>query len=204
MKLRLLSLVFIFAAAFSLRAEQFRFSHTAGDQYRIVTSVEEDVFINGMYSHSADILNRVAVEVLDDREGSGLIRAVFQVSERASGVTTAYQWSEEYVSEFWRSPLGFYDIDRQYIMPTVRHVPAFPERSLAPGDRWTSEAEEVHDFSANFLMTEPLRFPVMVSYIYEKDEEINGQDMAVIGIQYSVFHRTGYPLTGLAQDLKPV
>jgi len=187
-----------------LPAEIFRFFHEAGDQYRIVTTVDEDVIINGVFSHSADILNRIAVRVIEEESDSGRIEAVFLVSERTAGASTAYQWSSEYTSTFWRDPRGYYDISPEYLMPTVRNIPVFPERDLSPGDTWTGEAQEVHDFSKNFNIEEPLRFPVYVHYTYLDDKTIAGKELAAISIQYNVFHRTGYRMTGNVYDLTPV
>lgn len=204
MKRIALPIMLVFAVGAVLPAEEFRFNHKTGDQYRIVTTVDEDVFLNGQYSHSADILNRVAVKVLDESDDAGLINATFLVSERAGGLNTAYQWSNEYESEFWRDSLGYYDIDPGYIMPTVRNIPVFPERDVSPGDSWLGMAEEVHDFTENFHMAEPLRFPVHVSYTYTGRETKDGKELAVISINYNVFHRTGYRSTGNVHDLTPV
>lgn len=187
-----------------LPGETFRFLHETGDQYRIVTTVDEDVYINGRFSHKADILNRIAVRILDTDGGAGLIQAVFVVSERTAGTGSPYQWSSEYTSEFWRDSRGYYDIGPQYIMPTVRNIPAFPERDLAEGESWTGEAEEVHDFTDNFHIDEPLKFPVQVTYTYLGREKKDGKDLAVISIDYAVFHRTGYRVTGDLYDLTPV
>jgi len=204
MKRILLIPLLLVAWCFLLPAETFRFFHEEGDQYRIVTTVDEEVFINGQYSHSADILNRIAVKILEDQDEAGLILAVFQVSERTAGTEGAYQWSSEYTSEFWRDSRGFYDIDPEYIMPTVRNIPAFPEREISEGDSWSCEAEEVHDFTENFNMTEPLRFPVQVFYTYTGRENKDGKNLAAISISYNVFHRTGYGATGDVYDLTPV
>ena len=203
MKRCMLCAILLSAASVLLPAETFRFFHETGDLYRIVTTVDEDVYINGLYSHNAEILNRIAVEVVDERDGAGRIHAVFLVSERTEGAA-AYQWSSEYTSDFWRDERGYYDIDPRYIMPTVRHVPSFPDRDIKPGDSWTSEAEEVHDFTENFNIDEPLRFPVQVSYTYRGNENVDGKELAHISIRYNVFHRTGYRTTGDVFDLTPV
>ena len=66
-------------------AEEFRYTHRAGDSYRILSVVNEDVYLNRRLSHHAEILNRVAVVVLTAEGGVGRHDALFQTSERAVG-----------------------------------------------------------------------------------------------------------------------
>ena len=66
--------------------DHLRISEDAGgEQYRIVSRVDEKVYINGAFSHRADILNRISVKVTDVSEGTGTLEATFQTSERAFG-----------------------------------------------------------------------------------------------------------------------
>ncbi|MDR1932428.1 MAG: hypothetical protein LBQ57_06340, partial [Spirochaetales bacterium] len=39
-------------------AEQFFYKHRAGDQYRILSTVNESVYLDRQLSHRAEILNR--------------------------------------------------------------------------------------------------------------------------------------------------
>jgi outer membrane protein OmpA-like peptidoglycan-associated protein len=178
-------------------AEVFRFGYTKGEKYRILSTVHETVRVNGAFSHEAEILNKIAVEVTDTRGDAGAHAALFQASERAWGSTTSYAWSEDYSSTFWRDARGTYDIDASYFMPVVRDVPLFPEGDVPPGGSWTAEGYEVHDLRRSFGMQEPFRYPVTVSYRYLRRETRNGIDCAVIRISYTVFHKvTTAPRTG--------
>jgi len=55
----------------SAQCEVFEYKHNTGDRYRILSVVKEDVYINRMLSHRAEILNRIAVEVTDVKNGKG-------------------------------------------------------------------------------------------------------------------------------------
>lgn len=154
---------------FGVSAETFRFQYAVGDKYRILSTVLEDVYVDRVLSHRAEILNRIAVEVVSAAaDGSaGTHRASFQTSERAQGVRGGgFQWAREYDSVFSRDALGHYDIGSEYWMPVVRNVPLFPERDLRPGDTWSAKAEEVHDFRDSFGIREPYRIPIQVTYTY--------------------------------------
>jgi len=188
--------VLLAAAAAAAPAADLRYAYAKGEQYRMVTRVNERVLINGVHSHQADILNRIAVRVTDVRDGSGLHEAVFQTSERAVGSSGSYEWSEDYDSVFWRDARGAFLIDDRYFMPVVRNVPMFPEKPVAPGDTWSAAGWEVHDFRASFGMPDPFTFPITVAYTYLRNEVRSGIDCAVIGISYTVFQKvTAAPRT---------
>lgn len=177
-------------------AETFRYAYTKGEKYRILSKVFEAVFVNGVFSHQADILNRIAVEVTDERDGSGHHAVSYQTSERAYGSSDTYEWSEEYRSVFWRDALGRYTIDDSYFMPVVRDVPMMAERDVQPGQSWTAEGSEVHDFRRSFGLPKAFHFPITVGYTYLRDEKRGTLRCAVIAIRYNVFHRiTDVPMT---------
>ena len=51
---------------------QFEFKYKKNDRYRILSTVNEDVFINGEKSHHALIVNRVTARVTETDETGGL------------------------------------------------------------------------------------------------------------------------------------
>ncbi|MGO9309454.1 MAG: OmpA family protein [Spirochaetia bacterium] len=171
-----------------LRADIFRFAYTRGEKYRIVSQVHESVSVNGRFSHESDILDKIAVTVTDTRGDSGNHDVLYQTSERVSGSQDAYDWSEEYPSQFWRDGRGAYTIDPSYFMPMVRNVPLFPEGEVHPGDTWTAPGSEVHDFRANFGIAKPFSFPITVTYTYTGNETREGSDCAVFTVGYEIFH----------------
>ncbi len=170
-------------------AEKFKFNYSTGDRYRILSQVDETVFVNGIYSHSADILNKIAIEIADSKNGSGFIKAWFQTSERSHDSNTVYEWARDYYSEFWRDELGEYSIEPGFFMPVVRSVPRFPERDLSPGDTWSAPGSEVHDLRDNFGIQDAFHFPIQVSYEYIGREELDGRLYDLIGISYTVFFK---------------
>jgi outer membrane protein OmpA-like peptidoglycan-associated protein len=173
-----------------LGAEILRFRYNQGEQYRLITEVEENVYINGILSQRASILNKIAVETLEVRETAGLLSGRFQVSERASGLGGSFSLSEEHVSRFWRDAAGAFTIDAQYVMPVVRDVPLFPDGELEPGDTWTAAGEEVHDLRGDFYDAPLLlRFPIQVHYTYLRNEAREGKELAVLAIEYTLFER---------------
>jgi outer membrane protein OmpA-like peptidoglycan-associated protein len=180
-------------------AEEFFYKYRDGDKYRILSTVEEDVRIDGRLSHHAQILNRIAVtveSVSDGEEGRKRARhsAVFDTAERSRssgeggeiGENQSLSWGREYRSVFDRDELGFTYIDRQYFMPVVRNVPVFPRRNLEPGDTWTAEGHEAHDFRDAFDIADPYRIPFTANYRYLGEGEWKGKSYPSIEVKYRI------------------
>lgn len=172
----------------TLSADVFRFAYTRGEKYRILSQVHESVYVNGRFSHDADILNKIAVSVTDTKNDSGYHVVDYDTSERSYGATTTYEWSEGYTSEFWQDGRGAETVDPSYFMPVVRNVPLFPEGDLQPGATWTAPGTESHDFRTNFGIQDPFQFPISVNYQYLDNETRNGVACAVFSIDYEIFH----------------
>jgi outer membrane protein OmpA-like peptidoglycan-associated protein len=172
-------------------AEEFRYVHRAGESYRVLSVVNEDVYLNRQLSHRAEILNRIAVTVLHEMEGTGRHEAVFQTSERAVRVGAAageesFRWEREYQSVFDRDSLGRLTIDSRYFMPVVRDVPVFPGRNLEPGDVWYAEGHEMHDFRDSFGIDEPYRIPFIAEYEFLGNRVWRDREYPAFSVSYRI------------------
>lgn len=175
------------------RAEDFSFVYKPGDKFRFISRVEEDIYINRRFSHSAQILNRIAFEAAELRaDGAALLKGDFSTSVRASG-GYSFVTDRIYHSEYWQLPDGRYEIDPQYYMPTVRHVPSFPSRTIQPGDTWNAPGEERHDFRTDFGIPDPYVIPVDVRYSYQGDGEFKGKPVKVLTAAYTIFYQAPQP-----------
>ena len=171
-------LLFATGLLLPLSAEVFRFRFNEGDTYRINSTVNENVYVNGQFSHKAYITNRVTVAVSDvqaaanGQPASALHTCTFMTSEQNSNRT--FSWGREYPSVFRRDAFGVYSIGEQYFMPVIRDVPVFPDYDVKPGQSWQHQATEAHDLRDNFNIQKPFIVPVDVSYTYkgtvQKDE----------------------------------
>ncbi len=171
---------------------RLEYAYEEGEQYRVLSTVEQDVWVNGRFSHHATILNRISISIPTVSEGRGYHRATFVTSEEAvggPGVSDVFSWGTEYESEFWRDRLGYYEIEPRFFMPVVRDVPVFPDRPLRPGETWSAAGNEVHDFRRSFGIPEPYEFPIPVTYRFVDIEERDGREYALINVRYNVFYR---------------
>ncbi|HPE35754.1 MAG TPA: OmpA family protein [Spirochaetales bacterium] len=192
---RLATLVLAVAvlASVGASADEFRHVFVKGDKFRVLSRVDEDVYLDRRYSHSAEILNRIAFSVEDVRaDGSGLLAGTFDTSVRYEG-GASYVREQSYESHYWQSPEGRFDIADTYWMPVVRHVPTFPARDLKPGDTWTAPGEERHDLRDGFGIAEPYVIPIDVRYRYVGPVTRDGRQLMLIEASYTVFYRPEPP-----------
>lgn len=166
---------------------QFEFKYKKNDRYRILSTVNEDVFINGEKSHHALIVNRVTARVTEtDETGGGITECTFMTTEDSTGSRTGakFSYGEEYKSVFHRTKNGIYTISDEYFMPTVRDVPVFPDKKLSPGDKWTARGHEAHDLRRIFGLETPYKVPFIAEYEYiGKAEEGN---LHVFKVKYNM------------------
>jgi outer membrane protein OmpA-like peptidoglycan-associated protein len=181
--------VFLILFSAHAAAEPFQFKYHEGEKYRILSKVDQNVFIDGTFHHQAQILNRIAVEVAKVEGDAGFLKADFRTSEEATDRVSVFTWGQHYYSEYWRDRLGHYDIADSYFMPVVRNVPVFPERDIEVGETWSAIGSEAHDFRDTFGLSEPLRFPIPVVYTYLGEKEKDGKEWDHIEIRYNVFHK---------------
>jgi outer membrane protein OmpA-like peptidoglycan-associated protein len=172
---------------------RFAFSYAKGDKFRILSTVDESIYINRRFVNSTQILNRIAYEVADSAsDGSwGLLRGSFETSERTKG-SPAFVVTGSYDSEFKRDRLGHYTIDPKYFMPVVRDDPTFPDRELKPGDTWNAPAEERHDLRPMGI-PDAYRIPIDVRYKYVGPTTREGKNALLVTASYTIFLRPPEP-----------
>ncbi|MHB9293230.1 putative Peptidoglycan-associated lipoprotein [Hollandina sp. SP2] len=177
----------------ALSGETFFYKHQTGDKYRIISRVDEGVYVNRRFSHRSEIVNRIAAEVRGVQDGVAQHEAVFQTAERALGTDKEprFLWNREYRSVFGRNPQGYITIEPQYFMPVVRNVPVFPEGDLKPGATWSAEGYEMHDFRASFGIDEPYRIPFMAHYTFLGNRDWQGKEYPAFSVSYRIFVEPG-------------
>ena len=86
---KILLLVALINLCFSFYAEGriLEFKFKKGDTSRILSTVVEEVYLNGIYQYTSTILNRISSEVTDvSKDGSGTCEANFMTSESFSSI----------------------------------------------------------------------------------------------------------------------
>jgi outer membrane protein OmpA-like peptidoglycan-associated protein len=169
-------------------AETFAYKHTAGNKYRILSVVNEDVYIDRRFSHRARILNRVSVEVAETEGDIARHNATFTTSEQILEGDSSFHWSEEYSSSFGMDKFGRITIEDHYYMPVVRNVPVFPDRDIKEGETWTAPGSEMHDFRKSFGIEQPYLIPFEAHYTFLGVREWKGKTYPVFFVSYRIFY----------------
>lgn len=175
--------------SFPAIAEIFQYKYTEGESYRILSSVKENVFFNGEFSHYAEVVNRISAKITKVEGESALHEAIFMVTESTSGRQNEIPvWGEEYPSVFMRDKFGKYTIGKEYFMPVVRDVPIFPDRDIKVGETWTAEGHEAHDVRRSFDIQEPWVVPFAAHYTYKGTVKEEGRTLHVIEVRYNIYY----------------
>lgn len=184
-------LIFLLVISVYLYSEVFTYKYNQGEKYKIVSVVDENIYLDGIFLYKARILNKISVEIIKSFEdGSGEIEAHYSTSEELRGNVQVYALAQEYYSTFIRDKTGLIDIHPSYFMPVVRNVPLFEGKDYKPGDTWEMEGYEVHDLRASYGIDEAFSFPVKVKYKYLGKGEKDGNEYDIISIFYSISERS--------------
>ena len=192
----------LFLVVTGASAETFAFKYKKGDTYRILTKVEEDVIMNGVFSHHAKIVNRVSIEVTDvNSDGSGVHNATFMASDSsASSTGKHFSWGNTYKSTYTRNPNGFFTIGDEFFMPVIRNLPIFPAGDISLGQKWTASGYEAEDLRRAFKMDKPYIVPFSAQYIYDESEVQNdGRVLHVFRVSYNIYYDSPEPTGTLAK-----
>lgn len=186
----LICAVFVGVAFFSAGAEEFKFKFNKGDKYKILSTVKEDLFINGQYDHYSEIVNRISVEVTEASEDFGTHSATFMTSENSfvAGEQSTFVWGTENKSEFNIDSSGKYEMLGDYFMPSVLNVPVFEQKNVEIGDSWTAEGFEVYDLRESLKIEKPLQVPFIANYLYDGVLLRNEKTLHVIKVEYSLIY----------------
>ncbi|MDR0637764.1 MAG: OmpA family protein [Spirochaetaceae bacterium] len=174
---------------FPLSAEVFSYKQAAGDKWRIISTVEENVLINGKLSHRSEIVERVASEVTGmANPEEALIKAVFQSAEKAVNEdgSTRFVWGEDYEATFMRTSQGRVQIQSNYFRPSTRNVPTFPSADVREGQTWQAPGTEVHDLRESLGLAAPYRIPFTANYEYLGHREWRDKRYPAFSISWDI------------------
>lgn len=175
--------------------KKFEFKYRENDSYRILSTVNEDVYYNGIHHHTADILNRVSVKVtsVDTENKTAVHSGTFMTSENSvianpygGNNSKIFTYGEEYKSVFTRDRFGVYTIDDEYFMPVVRDVPVFPDKEIAQGEKWNYKGHEAHDMRKMFGLKKPYKVPFDAHYTYLGIVNQDGKKFDVLQVYYEM------------------
>lgn len=177
----------VFFTGISLSAENFKFRDRPGDSNSYVSTVYEEVFLNGVLTHKSEIINRISSNVVSVENNVALINATYMTTENSvlAGFAKNLSWGEENFSVFQRKENGELIIDDNTLYPTVRNVPSFCGRDVQKGETWRADGKEVHDLRTLTKTNEPTIIPFTADYKYVDDVKIGERILNKIEVFYT-------------------
>ncbi len=168
----------------------FEFNQSKGEAVVHVTTVEEEAYLNGQLHNQTQFINRISTTVTEtQKDGSAKLFTHYMTTQnnffKESGKMLS--WGEEESVRLYRDKNGqLHDSDNDFL-PTVQSVPSFSDKKIKIGESWTSEGLEVHDCRELFSMDEAIQVPFTAKYTYTGDEEIDGNTLQIIEVEYKFF-----------------
>ena len=195
----------LFLLAVTLNAQvKFEFKQKKGNSGSYISTVEEDVYVNNVPSHHAEIINRISSKMTNvASDGEAFIYATYMTTENSISQQTgrSLSWGEETTSVFSRKKNGELTISDDIYMPTVRNVPVFPDKKVKVGETWTAKGKEVQDVRKAFNMDKALIFPFEATYTYQEDKTVDGKKLNVILVEYEFSYEATDELLNAGQTL---
>ncbi|MDR1230649.1 MAG: OmpA family protein [Spirochaetaceae bacterium] len=181
-------LSFIVLCVSPLFAEIFSYKQALGNKWRIISTVQEDVIINGQFSHHSEIVERIASEITGMTNSEALIKAVFQSAEKAVNPdgSERFAWGEDYAASFMRTSQGHIQIQSSYFRPATHNVPTFPATNVREGQTWQAPGTEVHDLRESLGLAAPYRIPFTADYKYLGHREWQGKRYPAFSISWDI------------------
>lgn len=188
----ILSLMVFFLAG-NVFSQECVFQLEARKQYKEVKTINESVYLNGEFSHSATINEKSSTLVLEQEEGRSLLKTVVSESLYKSifGEINGFVVDAVREYEYYRDSRGNIEMVSDSVFPVLRNIPVFPESQepLSVGQKWYSKGTESHDLKAYFGIEEPLVFPVAVENQFLGVQQFNEQECFAISIRYNIYHK---------------
>ncbi len=185
------SLIFFAAALFADdEGVLFEFNQLKGAAVVHVATVEEEAYLNGQLHNQTQFINRTSTTVTEtQKDGSAKLFTHYMTTQNNFFKSTGkmLSWGEEESVRLYRDKNGqLHDSDNDFL-PTVQSVPSFSDKKIKIGESWTSDGLEVHDCRELFGMNEAIQVPFTATYTYTGDEEIDGNTLQVLEVQYKFF-----------------
>ena len=97
---------------------------------------------------------------------------------KSSLAQSLFNLESVYDLNFRMSEKGEYKVPKNYIQPSIRNIPLFPEVAISPGDMWTAEGTEILEFKP------PVILPISANYQFTGFENKFGKNLAKITYNY--------------------
>jgi len=177
--------IVILTIPFFLQSEKFKFKSSDGAKRRMICTVNGRQYSNDrlLLEYSQNI--KTISETLSFKDGKYLLKEDTSYSNINKFTDSKVQdITKTYISIFYKDEFGNMEISDQFLIPTLRNVPIFPDKDVAIGEKWRGNGMEVQDIFIDGFFS---FFPVDVEYEFiGYDEKQFGKKVSVIKYRFEI------------------
>ncbi|AHH10321.1 OmpA family protein [Borrelia coriaceae] len=159
------------------------FKYTKGSKFRIETTDNQEIYLNGILNSKTKTNIQVSSEVKDIKNNFTDIKSYFRVLQR-DDESDVYLLKEEFEGNFSINKQGEYKINNNQKRPSVRGIPRFPGTPIKLNDTWTYPAEEYIQASQIAKGIKDFITKFDVNYVYKGKEKIDNKYYDIIYSNY--------------------
>ncbi|MEK6796525.1 MAG: OmpA family protein [Spirochaetota bacterium] len=178
MKRSILMIILFGIACSAAFGYKLRWDVPAGKRLEVVKTADVEVFINSKFKERYEERNIIDLTCYARTPEGGKFKGAFSVFRRKEK-QSVFTLDARYFSDFLISPTGQFTVPKEYVMPNVRDVPAFPDEDVTVGSSWTEAAQDI-------LLEPYLAMNVSVDYFFSATERENGTNVGTIDYRYTI------------------
>ncbi|QFP42142.1 OmpA family protein [Borrelia miyamotoi] len=164
-------------------AEILEFKYTKGTKFRIETTDNQKIYLNGIFNSKNKTNIQISSEVKDIKDNFADIKSYFRVLKR-DDENDVYLLKEEFEGNLSINKQGEYKINSNQKRPSVRGIPRFPKTPIAINETWIYPAEEYVQASELSKEIKDYVIKFDVNYIYKGKEKIDNKYYDIIHSNY--------------------
>ncbi|HEY1406401.1 MAG TPA: OmpA family protein [Spirochaetota bacterium] len=155
-------------------AYQLQWDLETGDRLELVKTASVQLYSNRVLNRTYLERNIIDLTCYEKDQNMIKVKGVFSVFERQNGESVFRLEKKEY-ADFAIKRNGQYIVSPDSTMPNLRHIPTFPDKDIAVGEKWTAPSELILTH-----LSEPYVIQLTVHYQFREVKENNGKDVAII------------------------
>lgn len=168
---------------FYLFSEEFSFKPIKGQKFKIECNIDGQQYLNGklVASYNQKYKTIRTIKNVDGTKAEIEDDYYYYNINKFLANNEMLQITDNNIVTYYRESNGIMTVQDDQKIPSIRSAPFFPNRTIIPGDKWSSPATEVQDvYNDNTLSF----FPIDVSYEFIGYEETDDKKIAKILYQY--------------------
>lgn len=158
-------LLFLISSLSAEKPFQFIWNFQINKTFTIDKFTKQIIVKNGQKIREHEIRDYIILTPQKAEKNKYHLKGRYYSYQKPLHKKAVYQLQEIYKLDFQMDQQGYYFVDRQYTMPSIRNVPVFPKENISPGYMWQEEAIELMEFNP------PLTVPIHVHYQYTGIDE---------------------------------